>query len=176
MRGYAREDAAQASVVGSYLNPEVAEVTTRNVYRALIAAGWTALDSRTDPRAYADASGKRFGTVEKDGVRLSLSIDELLAEHRGEVIVYSSCDTYDVILRAIIVDEPLRGSGRAGRAFAELVRMADLAVATVYLEPVPIADKIVPKNILSRFYQRFGFQFISDSNRVMIRVPLGTSK
>jgi hypothetical protein len=154
----------------------MARVTTRNVYRALIAAGWTALDSRTDPRAYADASGRRFGTVEKDGVRLSLSIDEMLAEHRGQVIVYSSCDTYDVIVRAVIVDKHMRRSGRAGRAFSELVQLADLAVATVYLEPVPIADKNLPTTILIQFYQRFGFQFASDSSRIMVRVPVGTNK
>ena len=144
---------------------------TRNVYRALINAGWTALDTRSDPRAYADAAGRRFGALEKDGVRLSLSIDEMLADERGDVMVYSTHDSFDVIVRALIVDPDLRRTGRAGRAMGEVVRLAESANVTVYLEPALIAEKGMPLTELTRFYRRFGFEFTTGRQRVMVRVP-----
>ena len=50
--------------------------------------GWQDNDSRTSQRGYADEAGKRFGTFERNGVRVALLIGEELADERGDVMVY----------------------------------------------------------------------------------------
>ncbi len=143
-----------------------------NLRQALLSAGWTVLDSRTSPRAYADASGQRFGTVEKDGVRISLSIGQELGEERGGVIVYMSDEPSDAILRALIVDGDVRRQGFAKRALTTLAQLADATATTVFLEPAPIEDKPLGVTELASLYGAFGFEFAGPTNRVMVRRPV----
>jgi GNAT superfamily N-acetyltransferase len=144
---------------------------TTNLYQALLKGGWTALDCRTHPRAYADCAGHRFGTLERNGVRVGLTVDQILVDHRGSVIVYENTGSNDVILRALIVDPEHRRKGRASQTMEDVVRWANRAKATVYLEPAPIEDRAVQKSDLATFYERFGFEFSSQRNLVMVRQP-----
>lgn len=142
-----------------------------NLRQALLNAGWSVLDSKTSPRAYADESGQRFGTVEKDGVRVSLSIGQEFVEERGAVIVYMSEDPSDAILRALIVDDDVRRQGFAKRALTTIAQLADATASTVYLEPSPIEDKPLGAAALCKLYGVFGFEFVGPNNRVMVRRP-----
>ena len=140
-----------------------------NLREALLQNGWKALDTRNHPRVYADASGVRYGTLEKAGVRVSLSVGfDLLDEGRGP-IVYLSEDSSSVIIRALIVDEADRRKGVAKTILAELCRLADKTGSVMYLEPVPIDDKPILSEDLSKLYAKYGFNFHAGSRSVMVR-------
>jgi hypothetical protein len=141
----------------------------KTLYKCLLAQGWSAVDPRTNPRAYADSSGKRFGTLERGGVRLAISTGQELIEERGTVIVYMTDEQTDVILRALIVDSPLRKRGLAGHTLKEVAALSDSLQATIYLEPVPIEDKPLDEAKLGALYTKHGFEFVSAKRQVMVR-------
>ncbi|EKD97762.1 MAG: hypothetical protein ACD_23C00750G0003 [uncultured bacterium] len=140
-----------------------------NLREALIQSGWKALDSRTHPRAYVDAAGTRYGTLEKAEVRVVLSIGFELTEEHGEPIVYLSDDNTSVIVRALIVDECHRQQGLAKATLQELCRWADETGTSMYLEAVPIEDKPVLSEDLSRLYSAYGFEYDVGNRMVMVR-------
>ena len=140
-----------------------------NLRKSLIEAGWQAIDTRNSPRAYTDASGKRFGTVERNGVRVALSIGEKLLDERGDVMVYMTDEPVDAILRALIVDEDARGQGLASKALKDIILLADVIGTTLFLEPAPIEDKPMDVTSLVNMYSRFEFEFAGSSRRVMVR-------
>lgn len=142
-----------------------------NLRKALIEAGWQPIDTRSNPRAYADVLGKRFGTVERNGVRVALSIGEELVDERGDVIVYMTDEPSDAILRALIVDGDARGQGLASQALKDIIDLADASGTTICLEPVPIEDKPIDFASLVSLYSKFGFHFAESSRRVMVRRP-----
>lgn len=140
-----------------------------NLREALLQNGWKALDTRTHPRVYADTSGVRYGTLEKAGVRVSLSVGFELLDEGREPIVYLSDDSSSVIVRALIVDEADRRKGVAKTTLAELCQLADKTGSVMYLEPVPIDDKPMLSEDLSRLYARYGFILDAGSRSVMVR-------
>ncbi len=142
----------------------------RNLYQAMVELGWMPLDARTHPRAYVDAGGSRYGTLEKDGVRMALSLNRCLAEERGAVMVFQSDhEQPEAVLMALVVDREFRQKGRATAALRELVAQADASQTTLYLEPVPIDDKAVAVEALCGFYRRNGFTFSTKQCCVMVR-------
>lgn len=141
--------------------------------KALIVAGWTPIDTRTSPLAYADASGRRFGTLQSDHVRVALSVGEFLVEERGVAMAYFAEEPTDVILRALIVDSDARGRGLAKKALGEIAALADATSSTLYLEPTPIGHGPVDAKVLSKMYQRAGFQSQGAKGVVMVRLPSG---
>lgn len=146
-----------------------------NLRQAHISSGWVALDTRTSPRAYRDCSGKRFGTLEKGGVRLALSIGSELGEERGSVMLYDSGEPTDVILQAIVVDTDSRNKGAARATLSELVALAESTHSTLYVEPTPIEDKPVPVDGLRRLYGEFGFSQHAGCQVVMSRRAMITA-
>lgn len=140
-----------------------------NLREALLVNGWEALDTRTHPRVYADTSGVRYGTLEKGGVRVSLSVGFELMDEGREPIVYLSDDSSSVILRALIVDEAHRRKGLAKSTLTELCHLADNTGSVIYLEPVPIEDKPMTCEDLSNLYSRYGFELETGSRSVMVR-------
>ncbi len=146
-------------------------IPNTNLRKALIEAGWQAIDTRSSPRAYADASGKRFGTIERNGVRVALSIGEELVDERGDVMVYMTDEPSDAILRALIVDEEARGQGLASQALKEITDLADVSGTTIRLEPAPIEDKPLDVMSLVSLYSKFEFEFAGSSRHVMVRRP-----
>ena len=143
----------------------------KSLRQAMLSAGWIAVDSKTNPRAYADTSGKRFGTLEKEGVRIALSIGEELVSERGAAMVYMTDDPSDAILQALIVDFEVRGKGLAKRALNEIALHANATGTTIYLEPVPIEDKPVDTNALKKLYSKFAFSSKNPGDAVMVRRP-----
>lgn len=147
--------------------------TTPNLYWKLVEGGWTALDARTHPRAYMDSGGKRYGTLEKAGVRIALSLNQCLVLERGDVFVYQSDqDIQEAILQALIVAPESRQKGKATAALQELGVFADACQTTIYLEPAPIEDKPMLQSQLANFYRRHGFSQTDGQCRVMVR-PCG---
>lgn len=152
--------------------PEVstseAPVTLRQV---MLSRGWLALDSRTHPRAYVNHSGSRFGTLEKDGVRIALSLGQSLGTERGVSVVYMTEELSDVIVRALLVDPDHRGQGKATCAMTELTKLADSIGTMLYLEPCPIDNEPMDAESLSIFYAHFGFERPVICSNVMVRKP-----
>ena len=146
-------------------------MTRKNLRQAMIEAGWAVIDTRTSPLAYADASGKRFGTLQKNGVRVALSIGEELIDDRGTVMAYMTGESSDVILRALIADPVARGKGLAASVLAEIATLADQTSSTIYLEPVPIDDRAAPVAVLAKMYGRVDFQATHPGSAVMVRRP-----
>ncbi|MDT8992758.1 GNAT family N-acetyltransferase [Curvibacter sp. APW13] len=145
----------------------------RNLYQAMMHGGWARLDARTHPRAYQDAAGTRYGTLEKDGVRIALSLNRCLGIERGVVMVYQSDqEPPEAVLMALIVDPERRKAGRATAALQELIAAADTCQTTLYLEPVPIEDRPLPALALEGLYRKFGFTTLGDSCSVMIRAAV----
>lgn len=141
-----------------------------NLRQAMLDSGWLALDARTHPRAYVDAGGQRYGTLEKGGVRIALSLNRCLDIEHGSAIVYQSDQTHqEAILQALIVDLEHRGCGKATAALQDLVALADICQTTLYLEPVPIDDKPAPIESLAALYRRHGFSELHGHNSVMVR-------
>lgn len=144
-------------------------MTKQTLRLALIDHGWTALDSRTDPNAYQDQGGTRYGTLVKNGVRLALSSGQLLGEERGEAIVYSADDHTDVILQALIVPSQSRRNGLANSALREITHLADKTGTSIHLEVAPIEDKSVAADVLQGLYLKHGFAMLKGAKRVMVR-------
>jgi GNAT superfamily N-acetyltransferase len=140
-----------------------------NLREALILNGWSALDTRTHPRAYIDTAGVHHGTLEKGGVRLSLAVGFEMNDERGEPIIYLSDDSSSVIVRALMVDEADRRQGFAHSVLAELCRLADEVGCEMFLEPAPIQDKPMLREDLASFYAKYGFSFVTGSQAVMLR-------
>lgn len=144
----------------------------KNLHQAMLSNGWVSLDARTHPRAYTDTGGQRYGTLEKDGVCIALSLDQCLAAERGCVMVYhSDQDQREAILQALIVDPGQRRTGKAEAALCEVTAHADACHTTLYLEPTPIADKPVPSQVLAKLYRRHGFVESAGQHLVMVRLP-----
>lgn len=143
----------------------------KNLRQALIAEDWSAIDTRTSLLAYADTSGKRFGTLQKNDVRIALSIGEMLMDDRGTVMAYMTEESSDVILRALIVDPAARGKGLASGVLAEIARLADQTNSTIYVEPAPIGDRSVKADVLAKMYGQVNFQATRQGGAVMVRRP-----
>lgn len=142
----------------------------KNLYQAMVEVGWVPMDARTHPRAYVDAGGTRYGTLEKDGVRMALSLNRCLAEERGAVMVFQSDhEQPEAVLMALVVDRKFRQAGRASAALRDLIAQADGSQTTLYLEPVPIDDKAVAVEALVGLYRRYGFTFSTKQCCVMVR-------
>jgi GNAT superfamily N-acetyltransferase len=151
------------------MTPPVQDYPT--IRQALLNRGWTALDARTHPRSYVDAAGKRFGTLEKGGVRIALSLGHSLVEERGGVMVYQADNTTEAILQALIVDPEVRGKGLAKLVLKELTDCADATGTELYLEPVALDSGPLDTAALKRLYARFQFETPSLSSRIMVRSP-----
>lgn len=142
----------------------------QNLWKAIFESGWTALDARTHPRAYVDTGGKRYGTLEKDGVRIALSLNQCLCVERGVAMVYQSDqDQQEAILQALIVDADYRRRGRAREALEQVAQLADSCMTDIYLEPCPIEDKPVTREGLVALYRDYGFNDIQGKNVAMVR-------
>jgi hypothetical protein len=153
----------------------------QNLHQAMLGAGWLPLDVKSHPRVYVDTSGKRYGTLEKAGVRIALSLNLCLGMERGTVMVYQSDqDQPEAILQALIVESDRRRQGHAKNSLAELTRLADSCLTHLYLEPCPLEDKPVSREGLESLYRRYGFHDISGKGIAMVRPaqthPITTGK
>lgn len=145
---------------------------TQNLHQAMLGAGWLSLDAKSHPRVYVDTAGKRFGTLEKAGVRIALSLNHCLGMERGSVMVYQSDqDQTEAILQALIVESDQRRQGHAKKTLAELTRLADSCMTHLYLEPCPLEDKPVTREGLESLYRQYGFHDISGKGIAMVRPP-----
>jgi hypothetical protein len=127
---------------------------------------------RGSPRAYVDKGGKEFPTYEKNGVRVAFASNELLFEDdRGRVTVGMSEPT-DLVFHFIGVDPGARKQGKATAALLDVVRAADTAGTTMYMEPVSLDVAGLATEQLVNLYKRFGFdQAVAGSDKVLVRTP-----
>ena len=133
-----------------------------------IPAGLTGIGYKLIPRG-EPRRFKGFGTYEKDGVRVALSGDLLMAE-RGTVQKYES-DGDAMTVEALITDSDSRGQGRARKAMQDVIRFADEIGKDLYLEPVQLEKESgLSRDQLVEFYGSLGFQPTSASGLVMARM------
>lgn len=125
-------------------------------YLALLAAGFERLPNN-HPRNYTYADGAMMPTLERSGVRISMSSSTILYEDRGRVMAGVADDGSEWTINAILVDESVRREGLATRALQEVCQLADEYGIKLYLEPAPIFDKPVGRDALRAMYAKAGF-------------------
>jgi GNAT superfamily N-acetyltransferase len=129
-----------------------------------------------DPRSYVDKGGKVHRTfIKKEGVRVSLTPQLVLFQNKNAVLTAQGEST-DLVINALLVDQSKRGQGLASETLQNITAAADQYGITLYLEPTPLVN-IQEKNFgldrqqLEDLYQKVGFEFAEDSNKVMVREP-----
>ena len=127
---------------------------------------------RGDSMAYRDKAGKEFPTYEKDGVRVAFSSNELLFEDdRGRVNVGMSEPT-DIVFQFLGVAPEARKQGKATAALSDVMQAADVAGATMYMEPASLEQAGPKTPQLVNFYKRSGFtQATPGSDKILVREP-----
>lgn len=153
------QEAAQAVAPGE---PVTMRRASASIPAGLTSIGYKLLQ-RGDERRF-----KGYGTWEKDGVRMALSGDLLMAE-RGTVQKYES-DGDAMTIEAVITDADARNQGRARKAMQDVIRFADEVGKDLYLEPVSLEKESgLNREQLVQFYKSIGFEPTDSSGLVMAR-------
>lgn len=142
------------------------------ITKSLCSAGWIR-NSHSSERGLT-FGGTRYGTLEKNHVRLAFSVGRCLQSHRGDVWLYES-DEKDVVLVAIVCDEEFRKRGFASNAMLGVVSAADACSVNIFVEPVSFGSYRIAGEILGMWYEQYGFVW-SPCRRFMSRcyVPIAT--
>jgi hypothetical protein len=151
---------------GAVLRYPVAVDMVKNGYQVL------ALDN---PRTYVDKGGTPHRTFEKGPLRISMTPQRVLFQNRNSVGVAFG-ESNEMTIEALLVDTDKRNQGLATQAMQDVVDAADKNGVTLYLEPTPIVnlknkDVGPDRSQLETFYNKFGFEFSPDADRVMQREP-----
>jgi hypothetical protein len=162
-----------APPIGQVREPQE-EIARPNIYKELFPdAGFKRL-APEDPRTYKNKSGVSFLTFDRDGVRAAVKSNTLLYADDRSIGMYMG-EPNDMLLQSIEVDEGARKQGKATKAMQDIVRMADEAGVTLYVQPVQVTKGVgMSTDQLKDFYKRFGFepQKTEPANdRVMVRTP-----
>ena len=122
--------------------------------------------------AYRDKAGKEFPTYAKDDVRVAFSSNELLFEdERGRVNVGMSEPT-DIVFQFLGVAPGARKQGKATAALSDVMKAADIAGATLYMEPASLEQAGPKTPQLVDFYKRSGFvRDTPGSDKILVRAP-----
>lgn len=144
----------------------LAGIRAETYYEALLGVGLARLPNG-HPRNYTFADGSMLPTLERDGLRVSMSSGTELYEEDGRVMAGSSGDQSCWSINALLVDPSRRRQGLATRAMREITQLADQFGITLHLEATPIDDKPLGRDELSAFYAKFGFA----GGRVKTRMP-----
>lgn len=125
-------------------------------YKALLAQGFVRLPNN-HPRNYTDAGGTMLPTLDRAGIRISMSSSTILYEDRGRVMAGMADDGSEWTINAILVDEDSRRQGLATNALQDIGQLADEYGVSLFLEPTPILDKPVDRDRLRTMYRKAGF-------------------
>ena len=151
---------------GAVLRYPVALDLVNNGYQVL------AMDN---PRTYVDKGGTPHRTFEKGPLRIAMTPQRTLFQSRNAVNVGFGNED-EMTLEALLVDTNKRNQGLATQAMQDVVDAADKNGITLYLEPTPLVnlrknDLGLDRSQLETFYNKFGFEFSPDSDKVMQREP-----
>jgi len=136
----------------------VAEEYPDTYMGALQSAGFKKIP-RGNNRAYKDADGKEYTTLERDGVRVVVrSATSLQTDDLGGVDVYQG-DPNEWTIQALIVDKDKRNQGLASQAMQDIVDAAGEYDIDLYLEPTAIEGGKMSKDELANLYSKFGFKY-----------------
>lgn len=124
-------------------------------YEALLGSGMARLPDG-HARNYTMADGTMLPTLERAGVRISMSSNTLLYEQNGRVMA-GIAEPDEWAINALQVDPALRRKGLATQAMTEITQLSDQFGITLHLEVTPIWDRPMPREQLATFYARFGF-------------------
>lgn len=127
-----------------------------------------------NPRTYKDKTGRKFRTIEKDGVRLALESNKVLFKQQGKEsgkVATAIGNENDITFEHLTVDPGKRNQGLAKQAIQDLVDIADKNGYTVYLEPAQLEKQGMTKEQLSDLYSKFGFVATNKSGSPMVRKP-----
>ena len=127
-----------------------------------------------NPRTYETKGGKKYRTIEKDGVRLALNPGEVVFAdpkypNRSPMLGYG--ESNQVTWHFIGVDQDQRKQGKATQAIKDLMEVADKNGYTVYGEPAQLEKEGMTAQELSKFYSKFGFSPSEVSEKVIVRNP-----
>lgn len=127
-----------------------------------------------NPRTYETKGGKKYRTIEKDGVRLALNPGEIVFAdpnypNRSPMLGYG--ESNQITWHFIGVDKDQRKQGKATQAIKDLIEVADKNNYTIYGEPAQLEEGGMTAEQLSQFYGKFGFQPSEVSKKVIIREP-----
>lgn len=143
----------------------LAGMKAETFYEALLGSGMARLPDGHS-RNYTLADGVMLPTLERAGVRISMSSGTELYEENGRVMAgIGEQSTWTI--NALLVDVGRRRQGLATKAMSEITALADLFGVTLHLEVTPIDDKPLSREQLVAFYGKFGFA----GDRVQRRAP-----
>jgi DNA repair protein RadC/GNAT superfamily N-acetyltransferase len=162
-----------APPIGQVREPQE-EIARPNIYQELFPDSGFKRLAPEDSRTYKNKSGESFLTFERDGVRAAVKSNTLLYADDRSIGMYMG-EPNDMLLQSIEVDEGARKQGKATKAMQDIVRMADEAGVTLYVQPVQVTKGVgMSTDQLKNFYKRFGFEPQKTepaTDRVMVRTP-----
>jgi hypothetical protein len=127
-----------------------------------------------NPRTYETKGGKKYRTIEKDGVRLAINPGEIIFAdpkypNRSPQLGYG--ESNQITWHFIGVDKDQRKQGKATQAIKDFMEVADKNGYTVYGEPAQLEKEGMTAKELSKFYGKFGFAPSEVSDKIIIRRP-----
>jgi hypothetical protein len=131
-----------------------------------------------NPRTYENKGGTKYRTVEKDGVRLAFGTNEVLfynPKYPDRSPQIGNGNDNQIVWHFLGVDPTQRNKGKATKAVADLMEVADKNSYTLFGEPAQLEEKGMTAEQLSKFYSKFGFGPRKDSKKIIVREPGGKS-
>jgi GNAT superfamily N-acetyltransferase len=127
-----------------------------------------------NPRTYENKGGTKYRTVEKDGVRLAFGTNEVLfynPKYPNRPPQIGNGNDNQIVWHFLGVDPTQRNKGKATKAVADLMEVADKHGYTLFGEPAQLEEKGMTAVQLSSFYSKFGFEPSKVSEKVIVREP-----
>ena len=125
-------------------------------------------------RTYENKGGKKYRTLEKDGVRIALEPQQVLftdPKYPNRQPQTGFGNEEDVAFHYIGVDPEARRQGKARAALADLIEIADKNGYTLYGEPVQLEKEGMTKEQLTNLYAQYGFKPTDETGKVIVREP-----
>ena len=120
-------------------------------------------------RTYENKGGRKYRTLEKDGVRIALEGQQLLftdPKYPNRQPQLGMGNENDVTFHFIGVDQKLRNKGKAKEALQDLIDVADKNNYTLYGEPAQLEKESMTVEQLNNLYEKYGFKKKDESGKI----------
>ena len=127
-----------------------------------------------NPKTYESKGGKKYRTLEKDGVRVALEGQQVLftdPKYPNRQPQLGMGNENDVAFHFIGVDPELRKQGKAKEALQDLIEVADKNNYTLYGEPAQLEKEGMTVKQLTDLYAKYGFKPTDETGKVIVREP-----
>lgn len=156
-----------------FAEDETGERLTYPMFADMAEKGYQ-LHSFEHPRTYENKGGRRYRTLEKDGVRIALEPQQVLftdPKKPNQQPQLGMGNENDVAFHFIGVDPELRKQGKARKALQDLIDVADKNDYTLYGEPAQLEKEGMTKEQLTALYADYGFKPKDETGKVIVREP-----